>query len=619
MDFFDSVKDKKILVIGAGGIGCELLKTLGMTGFKDIEVLDLDTIDISNLNRQFLFTKKDVGKYKAEIAASSITERFPEIKIKAHVGNIKSKEYDSGFYKKFDLIFNALDNIEARKHVNRMWVSYDKPLIDGGSTGFIGTTVSIVKGKTPCYECIPKPTPKQFPVWTIRSTPEKMIHCVVWAKYLLSALFGSSEQVNFLEEIKNDLGELVKKGDSIELAKVVFQRVFEQDIKDQINMREKRDEEKSEENKKILKNLKERVLHPIPAEKIVKINEKASILSSEGDRKDTEIWSQEQYILLFQQSITEIFSKHKENIGQIEFDKDDNTLLNFIISASNLRADNYLIQKESCFKIKEIAGNIVPAISSTNGLVAGLEVIEGMKCLSGKINDLKAVSFSSKNIGRVITGSNITKEINPEWDVCSDISLMIKLSIDPETFTLSDLITKVLSEELTIFAPSIETGGNIIYECGDDQTEEEVAENKAKVKKLLKEIGIENKSKLYVDDYIQDFNCYVEIQFSTEISKDEDNFPKGFGLEFLNGARKVAKKVEEEVKIVVEKEKGSSTSIGGEVEIDVDEKKGDVICIESEGFDESLFHKRLLGNLEEIETESKRLNKGEEKLPEKVD
>ena len=166
----------KVLVIGAGGIGCELLKNLAMTGFTDIEIIDLDTIDISNLNRQFLFTKEDVGKPKSEVAAKAITTRFPKVQVKAHVGNIKDPEFRSDFFKQFDIVFNALDNIEARKHVSRVCIALNKPLIDGGSTGFVGTTVSIIKDKTPCYECIDKPTPKQFPVCTIRSTPDKMIH-----------------------------------------------------------------------------------------------------------------------------------------------------------------------------------------------------------------------------------------------------------------------------------------------------------------------------------------------------------------------------------------------------------------------------------------------------------
>ena len=85
---FQVISASNILVVGAGGIGCELLKTLALTGFKRLHVIDLDTIDVSNLNRQFLFRKHHVGQGKAAVAAEAVRRFRPDVQITSEMTNV---------------------------------------------------------------------------------------------------------------------------------------------------------------------------------------------------------------------------------------------------------------------------------------------------------------------------------------------------------------------------------------------------------------------------------------------------------------------------------------------------------------------------------------------------
>jgi ubiquitin-like 1-activating enzyme E1 B len=110
-----------------------------------------------------------------------------------------SDDFGVDFFKKFSFVLSALDNkglfffinirlfliyIAARSHVNRLCLVAEVPLIESGSSGYLGQVSVILKRKTECYDCVPKAAQKTYPSCTIRNTPTELVHCVVWAKSL---------------------------------------------------------------------------------------------------------------------------------------------------------------------------------------------------------------------------------------------------------------------------------------------------------------------------------------------------------------------------------------------------------------------------------------------------
>uniref|UniRef100_A0AAY4EA00 NEDD8-activating enzyme E1 catalytic subunit n=1 Tax=Denticeps clupeoides TaxID=299321 RepID=A0AAY4EA00_9TELE len=177
----------KILVIGAGGLGCELLKNLALSGFRNIHVVDMDTIDISNLNRQFLFRSKDVGRPKAEVAAEFVNSRVPGCNVTPYP------------YFRVELRLTlTFEYFIARRWMNGMLISllnYENgvvdqstiiPLIDGGTEGFKGNARVILPGMTACIDCTLELYPPQinFPMCTIASMPRLPEHCIEFARIL---------------------------------------------------------------------------------------------------------------------------------------------------------------------------------------------------------------------------------------------------------------------------------------------------------------------------------------------------------------------------------------------------------------------------------------------------
>lgn len=438
------IQSSKILVVGAGGIGCELIKNLVLSGFENIVVVDLDTIDVSNLNRQFLFRKEHVGQPKALVARSAALKFNPRCSIEAHHANIKASEFHLGWFSGFAAAVNALDNVDARRHVNRMCLASGIPLIEAGTTGYLGQVFTIVKDETACYECFPKPAQKVYPICTIRSTPDKPVHCIVWAKELFKLLFGPRPEESMLFE-----DETVEKSTYSEAAAAV--RAGQRHRMDDLLVGLFHDDVQKEKYKGKTK--------PISFSASA-----AKTPSVAGD--DRRVWDADECAAVMK-SVT---------VTADEFDKDDEPTMLFVAAAASLRCANFGIDRLSYYDAKGVAGNIVPAIATTNAIVAGLQVNELVKILVAKNTK------GQKKISESCSYTYCLKDPNSKGFLLQPTTLDppqkscyvcraggVKVTLDTHTVTLAAFVQDVVKKKLNFVNPAIDKGESGLYDAEDER------------------------------------------------------------------------------------------------------------------------------------------------------
>ena len=143
----------KVLVVGAGGLGCPLLIYLANFGVRNIGVIDDDTVEISNLNRQILFNHEDIGKYKVDRVKKKLKLINPKIilktfKTRLNMNNIKK------IFSNFEIICDGSDNYTTRLLINDYSKKMKKILISAAISRFSGHLFKFnFKKKTPCYRC----------------------------------------------------------------------------------------------------------------------------------------------------------------------------------------------------------------------------------------------------------------------------------------------------------------------------------------------------------------------------------------------------------------------------------------------------------------------------------
>src|SRR6202167_2479859 len=148
----EKIRAARVLVIGAGALGNEILKNLALLGFLHVVVVDLDQIELSNLSRAILFRPADVGRSKADTVARAYQELLPEATVQPLTANVM-QDCGLGLFTWADVILAGLDNREARLWINRAAWKTNRPWIDGAIEGINGVARVFLPGSAPCYEC----------------------------------------------------------------------------------------------------------------------------------------------------------------------------------------------------------------------------------------------------------------------------------------------------------------------------------------------------------------------------------------------------------------------------------------------------------------------------------
>ena len=438
-DLIKRIKSLNAFMIGCGALGCEISKNLGMLGFCQLKksnfvITDMDTIELSNLTRQFMFQPNNIGQNKSAVVKEKLNNYCPGMNITSHNQRVEKnneKIFNSNFWQNKDIIINALDNVEARRHVDDKCVIFKKPLFESGTLGVKGNVQVIIPGKTATYSEIIDPPEKNIPMCTIRNFPHNIDHCVEWGLNIFDKIFNQG--LVDLNKFKTDKLALIAEIESlditinkierstilyylinyfnkktktslVQLGNYIYNYYYYSVINELLNTHV---DDSFWVGNKLKPNL-------IVCGNILDKNYYLSILelidAGHNSMKDKTFPVHRKYCkTAHMQNVKDIKLTKKSLIpAAINYDKDVYSHLNMMTNFVNVRAQCYNIEQRDKVTIQLLSGKIIPALSTTTSIISGFVVLDIIKYLAG------CQTFSETNINIGINQYIRYKAFNPK-------------------------------------------------------------------------------------------------------------------------------------------------------------------------------------------------------------
>ncbi|KAG5342178.1 hypothetical protein C0989_004915 [Termitomyces sp. Mn162] len=447
-ELYDKLPNTKVLLVGAGGIGCELLKNIVLVGFGEITLLDLDTIDLSNLNRQFLFRKKDVKQSKALTAAQTAASFNPNVSLNPIHGNIKEPQYDIPWFQQFDIVLNALDNLDARRHVNKMCMAAQVPLVESGTAGYLGQVQPLLKlfgededaiGELDAAE---QEGENAREIATLRQEAQAFNNVRAALRSTSPDICQHAAKHAFQKVFNDDINNLLVMADMWKSRAPPVPLDFDTILDGTFILRD----EGTSKNRGGATDKADQ-----SATSIASVNGNVGMTSNGAGLKDQKALSLKDNVELFVHSTNRLAARLRSgNETTISFDKDDDDTLDFVTAASNLRSAAYGINRQTRWEVKEMAGNIIPAIATTNAIISGLIVLQALHLLRRNYSAMRNVHLQYKP---AVPLSTITlSKPNSGCGVCRDTYALVLC--DPSRALLGDIVKGVLgvnSREVSVY------------------------------------------------------------------------------------------------------------------------------------------------------------------------